>query len=113
MMDISIATSLNIATPNQSSAQASQSAEKAAESGAGLPVSGKDEPPKPKPQEVRKAAQQIQDFISKSQRQLEFHVDEQSGRMVITVVKGLKGPVFYNRTSFFDHICHGITWCNY
>lgn len=57
----------------------------ALESGKKLPDTGNSPPPQPTPQDMAKAVQQIQSFLSDSQRQLQFRLDESSGRTVITV----------------------------
>ena len=57
--------------------------------GNNLPESGKKSPPRPTPQDIQKAVQQIQTYLSDSQRQLQFRVDEGSGRTVMTVINPL------------------------
>jgi len=87
-MDVQLTTLQNSLTPGRAQPQAAaQPASVRPETGKALPVEGKDEPkPRPKPQDVQRAVQQIQTFLSTIQRELEFHVDEQSGRTVITVI---------------------------
>lgn len=74
-MDISSATAqvaVLQATPNR-------------QSGNTVPDSGTPAPPPPKPADLQAAAAQIQKFLSQSSLQLEFVVDEGSGRTIIRV----------------------------
>jgi flagellar protein FlaG len=63
----------------------------AAESGRTLPANGNKPPPAPSVEDIQKAVQQIQSYLSSSQRQLQFTLDEGSGRTVITVMNPLTG----------------------
>lgn len=85
-MDVQLSTLLNSTASGQPKKQASPVAREVVESGKRLPDRGNVEPPKPKPADVQKAVQQIQNFLSSSQRQLQFRVDDQSGRTIITVI---------------------------
>lgn len=55
-----------------------------------LPNNGQNVPPEPAPQptrqQVEQAVQQIQSYLSDSQRQLQFQVDSGSGRTIVRVV---------------------------
>ena len=55
------------------------------QSGKDLPEAAASTPPPPKPVDVQAAAAQIQKFLSQSSLQLEFVVDEGSGRTIIRV----------------------------
>jgi flagellar protein FlaG len=48
-----------------------------------LPAAGE---PEPTPQRVAQAVQQIQSYLSDSQRQLQFQVDADSGRTIVRVI---------------------------
>ena len=50
-----------------------------------VPESGKSAPPAPKPADLHAAIAQIQRFLAQSSLQLEFVVDEGSGRTIIRV----------------------------
>jgi hypothetical protein len=51
-----------------------------------MPLPGKDLPPPPEIQTVERAVTQIKAFLSNSQRQLNFQLDDTSGRTIIRVV---------------------------
>ncbi|MEZ5565136.1 MAG: flagellar protein FlaG [Gammaproteobacteria bacterium] len=53
-----------------------------------VPVSGQKLPAAPPPthEQVRQAVEQIQSYLNDSQRQLEFQIDDGSGRTVVRVV---------------------------
>ena len=55
------------------------------QSGNAVPVSGASAPPPPKPVDLQAAAAKIQRFLSQSSLQLEFVIDEGSGRTIIRV----------------------------
>lgn len=56
----------------------------------GLPGGGEKLPeeaaPAPTPERVQQAVQQIQSYLNDSQRQLQFQVDDASGRTIVRVV---------------------------
>lgn len=87
-MDVQLTTLQNSLTSGHARAQAAaQTAPVRPESGKTLPPEGREAPePRPKPQDLQRAVQQIQAFLSTTQRELEFSVDERSGRTVITVI---------------------------
>ena len=62
----------------------------AAAAGKALPKDGEKLPPAereaPTPERVAQAVQQIQSYLSDSQRQLQFQVDVDSGRTIVRVV---------------------------
>ena len=55
------------------------------QSGNTVPESGTAAPPPPKPVDLQAAAAKIQSFLSQSSLQLEFVIDEGSGRTIIRV----------------------------
>ena len=81
-------TTIQIANPKPPKVQAAPETRK---SGKELPVSGNSEPPEPPPKTIEKAVQQIQTYLSDSQRQLQFHIHEGSGRTVMTVLNPITG----------------------
>jgi len=87
-MDVQLTTLPNSVTPARPESQKQSSPQPAPDAGKTLPVGGDNKPPPPPPQ-VKKAVQQIKSFLSESQRSLQFRVDQQSGRMVITVINPL------------------------
>ena len=86
-MDITLST-IQIANSKPPEVQAAPETRK---TGKDLPVSGNNEPPEPPPKTIEKAVQQIQTYLSDSQRQLQFHVHEGSGRTVMTVLNPVTG----------------------
>jgi flagellar protein FlaG len=58
-----------------------------------VPASGKELPPAPEIQTVERAVSQIKDFLSNSQRQLNFQLDDTSGRTIIRVTNPETGEV--------------------
>jgi flagellar protein FlaG len=52
---------------------------------AAAPALQKHEQPKQPPVDIEKVAQQLETFLKRVSRSLEFHVDEASGRMVCSV----------------------------
>jgi len=87
-MDVQLTTAQNSVTPARPESQTKAPPQQAPEAGKALPVGG-DNKPSPPPQQVKKAVQQIRSFLSESQRTLQFRVDKQSGRTVITVINPL------------------------
>lgn len=65
-------------------------ADKPATSGKDSPVRGDSLPaaaaPAPTPEQVEQAVRQIQSYLSDSQRQLKFQVDQDTGRTVVRVL---------------------------
>ncbi len=98
-MDVQLSTLQNSVTPSQPSTQAKAVSREVTKAGKDLPVNGNNGPekskpkPKPKPQDLQKAVQQIQDFLSSSKRQLQFRIDDLSGRTVITVINPKSGEI--------------------
>jgi len=84
-MDVQLTTSQNSVTPARPDAQTKAAPRQAPDSGKVLPAGGDRKPPPPPPK-LEKAVQQIKSFLSESQRTLQFRVDKQSGRTVITVI---------------------------
>jgi flagellar protein FlaG len=64
-----------------------------AESGKELPSSGNAQPVDMEPIDLSGAVQQIESYLSSSQRALSFRVDESSGRPVMTVTNPETGEV--------------------
>lgn len=62
-------------------------------SGKELPDSGKQPPEKVEPVSLRGAVEQIETYLSSSQRSLQFRLDENSGRPVMTVTNPATGEV--------------------
>lgn len=86
-MDVQLTTLQNSLTPVRSQPQAAaQPAPARPESGKALPPEGNEPPKPPPPRDLQRAVQQIQDFLSTTQRELQFRVDERSGRTIITVI---------------------------
>jgi flagellar protein FlaG len=67
--------------------------ETAPESGKILPPSGNKPPPAPPVQTVERAVKQIKAFLSSTQRQLDFRLDDNSGRTIISVVNPETGEL--------------------
>ncbi len=63
------------------------------ESGKSLPPAGKEPPPPPEPVDVKRAVEQIQSYLSSSQRSLQFRVEESLGRPVMVVTNPETGEV--------------------
>jgi len=64
-----------------------------AESGKDLPPAGNAQPAEVQPIDLSGAVQQIETYLSSSQRALNFSVDESSGRPVMTVTNPETGEV--------------------
>lgn len=62
-------------------------------SGKTLPPAGKEPPPPPEPVDVKRAVEQIQSYLSSSQRSLQFRVEESLGRPVMVVTNPETGEV--------------------
>lgn len=56
--------------------------------GKALPASGQNLPPAPAPSrdQVQQAVQQIQTYLNESRRELEFQIDDGSGRTIVRVI---------------------------
>lgn len=67
--------------------------EPAATNGKSLPATGNNRPPAPSVQTVERAVKQIKAFLSSSQRQLDFQLDDNSGRTIISVVNPETGEL--------------------
>jgi flagellar protein FlaG len=80
---------VNIPSPNAAAPPAT-GRPVARQSGKDLPADGQKLPespaPAPTPERVAQAVQQIQSFLNSSQRQLQFQVDQGSGRTVVRVI---------------------------
>jgi hypothetical protein len=72
--------------------------EPAMASGKPMPAAGKDLPPAPTVQTVERAVKQIKAFLSSTQRQLSFQMDDTSGRTIIRVVNPETGEIGLNGT---------------
>jgi len=70
-----------------------KSPEPAGDSGKVLPPAGKEAPPPPKPIDVQRAVEQIQTYLSSSQRSLQFRVTEDFGPPVMVVTNPETGEV--------------------
>lgn len=88
IMDAITATSVTVAPASKPRA-----AELPKESGKPLPPSGNNPPPPPEPADVQRAVEQIQTYLSNSQRSLQFRVDESLGRPVMVVTNPETGEV--------------------
>ena len=64
-----------------------------AESGKALPPGGNEQPVEVQPIDLSGAVQQIETYLSSSQRALSFRVDESSGRPVMTVTNPETGEI--------------------
>lgn len=62
-------------------------------SGKELPPAGNPSPPPPKPADVQRAVEQIQTYLSSSQRSLQFRVEESLGRPIMVVTNPETGEV--------------------
>ena len=74
-------------------AQSGKPAPAPADSGKELPPAGKAQPVEVQPIDLSGAVQQIETYLSSSQRSLSFRVDESSGRPVMTVTNPETGEV--------------------
>lgn len=63
------------------------------QSGKDLPPAGNPSPPPPKPADVKRAVEQIQTFLSSSQRSLQFRVEESLGRPIMVVTNPETGEI--------------------
>lgn len=93
MMAIAVTSQL-AASSGQASAESARPA--AAQGGRNLPENGKDSPPSREAMPVRaaaEAARAIQEYLSKSRSELQFQVDEGSGRTIVRVVDAATGEL--------------------
>lgn len=67
--------------------------EPAQPSGKNLPAAGNSQPPAPEPIDVQRAVEQIQTYLSSSQRSLQFRIAEDLGRPIMLVTNPETGEV--------------------
>ena len=66
------------------------------------PAKAKEPPVEVKPVDIAKVAQQLESFLKRVSRELEFHVDDASGRMVCSVRDAETGEDRPSRQREFD-----------